>query len=184
MRRMLLALALALPIGAWAAEARPPVAGVYGGFGVDTWSQGSGSLMADYRVWYGKKWYEKARLHVQLWTDAEERPQSETVTTTTTQYTRPITTVTSTTIIDNTRGTSNVAVGIAWCPTYLALFACAGVAYLADDNTRNINNHWQGNFAAGFELKGWTIFAQNYMDSDDIGYEEWFVMAGKSFSIK
>ena len=166
-------------------ESRPPVAGIYGGFGFND-SEGSGSLMADYNVWHGNKWYEKVRLHAHLWTDAKSYGQVETVTTTMTQYTRPITTITNTTIIDDTRGTSNFAVGVAWCPTFGPLFACAGVAYMADDNTANIPQNLVSNLAAGFDVKGWRVFGQHYScaGTAELRCNENFVMAGKQFSIK
>lgn len=172
---------LSLPL--WAEE-RPPIAGIYGGFGND----GSGSLMADYYPVYGKEWWRKIRISAQLWnggktytaggastlTTVVVEPRCRpTVTTTTAQSTLP----------SVEQSTDNFAVGGAWCPTFGPLFACAGLAYLANDDTPNSDQHIQAQAAFGGEVKGWRVFGQHYSDGHS-GSSENFIMAGKQFSIK
>lgn len=171
MRRMILALVLSLPLIAWSAE-RPPIAGAYGGVGLNA-SSGSGSVMLDYDACYGDKWWQRCRIHVQAWTDASAPAESQTVTAV---YRNRVSTVT---ITDSTRGTSNVAIGAAWCPEFGPLFGCVGIAYLTEDDTPNIDQHLNANLAAGGTVKGWLVFVQHYS-----GASEDFIMAGKRFSIK
>ncbi len=182
MGKMMLAIALSLPMWAWSAE-RPPIAGIYGGFGQD----GSGSLMADYYPVYGKKWWDKVRVSAQLWNGGREYISGGVSTTTTVRVEpscRPITTTTTTTtsLPDVERSTDNFAVGGAWCPTFGSMFACAGLAYLANDDTPNSDQHIQANLALGGEAFGWRIFGQYYGDGSDS--KAAFAMAGRQFSIK
>jgi len=170
---------LSLPL--WAQE-RPPIAGIYGGLGQD----GSGSLMADYYPWYGKRWYEKARISAQIWTGGTTN-ENQTVSTTVASgdfccHEQPTTTTVNNTV-GSTQNTGNMAIGGAWCPTFGPFFACVGLAFLTNADTPNVDQHMQGNLALGGEYKGWRIFGQHYSDGHS-GSSENFLMAGKQFSIK
>ena len=183
-RATILAAALALSMSVQAEE-RPPIAGIYGGFGND----GSGSLMADYYPVYQKEWWKKVRISAQLWNGGSNYVAGGTTTTTTVRVeprcSPAVTTTTTTSNLPSVeRSTDNFAVGAAWCPTFAkVMFACVGLAYLANDDTANIDQHIQANTALGGTIKGWRVFGQHYSDGSN-GSSETFLMAGKQFAVK